>query len=291
MRILSVLLICFAFWQAPCSAQGPTILCDFYAPILMDAQLNNRIAHADVPHGDTYLFMAKAGTNGGEIATNRGIIKFDLSSLPSSLTIDSALISLTYHPTTVNNQHQWTSGSNACVLQRVLESWHSDSVTWNNAPAITTESQVTLPQTATATQNTGDIDVTQIAQKWVSQPDSNFGFLFRLVNEEGYRRQTYASSDDGTIANHPVLRVVYSCGQLGQKDVESQHRVRVVGDIIQVQSNEPISTLRLYDLRGNMVQSTFDSQLNTINLSQGIYIVRSTFENGSELSKKVFVNP
>ena len=182
-------------------------------------------------------------------------------------------------------------GSNACVLQRVLESWHSDSVTWNNAPAITTESQVTLPQTATATQNTGDIDVTQIAQKWVSQPDSNFGFLFRLVNEEGYRRQTYASSDDGTIANHPVLRVVYSCGQLGQKDVESQHRVRVVGDIIQVQSNEPISTLRLYDLRGNMVQSTFDSQLNTINLSQGIYIVRSTFENGSELSKKVFVNP
>jgi hypothetical protein len=272
-------------------AQGPTVYCDLFAPIIMDAQLNNRSAHANVPHGDTDHFMAKAGTNQGEIATNRGIIKFDLSGLPTNAIIDSAFLNLTYRPTSVNNQHEWTSGSNACVLQRVLESWNSNSVTWNNAPAVTSEFQGVIPQTMSSTQNSGAVDVTQIAQKWIAEPDSNFGLLFRLLHEEGYRRQIYASSDDSTAAKHPVLRVVYSCNQLGQKEVESAHRITVLGDQVQIHSFEQVMSLNIYDIAGNLVLSTKNSELSTATLSQGVYVVRTVLANGTELSQKVFVNP
>jgi len=52
-----------------------------------------------------------------------GLIKFDLSSIPTSATIESAINSLHLN-TTVNTKK--------VSFHRVLQDWNEDDVTWNN---------------------------------------------------------------------------------------------------------------------------------------------------------------
>ena len=86
---------------------------------------------------------AMAWTASGSPIVNRGLIRFDLSSIPANATVTQAFLSLYNNPNSSNGnpmgEHSTLSGSNAAWLQKVTTSWNELTVTWNDQPATTTE--------------------------------------------------------------------------------------------------------------------------------------------------------
>lgn len=160
-------------------------------------------------YGGNSELNAIAWTNGGNISNGRGLLEFDLSGLPANINLVSAKLSLYFNPTSVNGQHSTLSGSNEAVIQRIISSWDEYSVTWDNQPASTTQNEVTIPASTTATQNYPDIDITSLIQDIIDNPATGHGLMIRLVTEEAYRSLIFASSDHSDANLHPKLVLTY----------------------------------------------------------------------------------
>jgi len=148
-------------------------------------------------------YRADSWTYGGIPGIRRGLLDFDLSVLPSNVTILKAELSL-YHSTNWNNE-----GDNTCILQRIVTDWDEYTVTWDNQPLTTVYHQVTLPTSTSYQQDYLNIDVTTLVRDMYNNPNHSFGLLIRLITEEPYRRLAFASSDNEEASLHPKLRIVY----------------------------------------------------------------------------------
>ena len=143
------------------------------------------------------------------------LIEFDLSSITSGSTIDSAFFSLYYNPLATDPSHSSLSGSNEAIIQRVIQPWDEQTVTWNTAPTSTTQNQVVLPQSTSPTQNYENIVVTNLIQDIIDNPTAGFGFKLKMQNPNYYRRLVFASSDHPDAFRHPKLVVYYqTCAAL-----------------------------------------------------------------------------
>jgi len=115
----------------------------------------------------------------GGINSNRGLIDFDLSDIPSGSTITSAKLNLyalgpgVITTTDLSNGHV---GQNSSYLRRITSNWNANTATWNNAPSYTTSNQVTLAQSTSASQDYLDIDVAALVQDMIDNPTQSFGF-------------------------------------------------------------------------------------------------------------------
>ena len=150
-----------------------------------------------------------AWTFSGTPGNCRGLIRFDLSSIPVRAKISKAELYL-YHVTDQGNnpQHSQLSGKNAGYLMQVSSSWSADSVTWNNQPSVISENQVVLPASTSEIQDYV-LDVTTMVSNMVKQPANNNGFMIRLQNEDYYRALMFASSNHKNPELHPTLKVYY----------------------------------------------------------------------------------
>lgn len=150
-----------------------------------------------------------AWTFDGTPADCRGLIRFDLSSIPVKAKVTKAELYL-YHITDQGNnpQHSQLSGANDGYLIPVSSPWKADSVTWNNQPSVITENQVAIPASTSATQDYV-IDVTAMVGNMVKEPANNYGFMIRLQNENFYRALMFASSNHKNQQLHPTLKVYY----------------------------------------------------------------------------------
>ena len=155
-------------------------------------------------------FASIAWTNSGNPVLARGLIEFDLSSIPAGATITNAFLSLYSYNSPHNQSHSTLSGSNESVIQRITTSWDENTVTWNNQPNTTTQNQVFLPASASSIQHYLNIDVTKLAQDIVANPTNSYGFMLKLVNEQYYRKMVFASSDNPNSALHPTLKVCFN---------------------------------------------------------------------------------
>jgi len=165
----------------------------------------------DANFGDFPYYKANAWTWNGSFGIERGLFEFDLSAIPDSSEILEAKLSL-YYPWiegSPNQTHSSLSGPNIALIQRVVEDWVEDEVTWNNQPGIETHNQVTLHESTSPTQDYTDINVKDMVQDMVDNPLSNFGFLFRLETEINYRRMSFASSDRTVDSLRPKLVITY----------------------------------------------------------------------------------
>jgi hypothetical protein len=167
----------------------------------------------NINNGGSSEFNALAWTIGGTPVIERGLIDFDLSTIPIGAVIQSATLILYNNPNSTNGfqngQHYHGTGSNQSYLQRVTSAWNENTVTWNTQPAITTINQVILPQDTSAHQDYV-VNATALVQDIVNNPTTSFGFLLRLTQEQQYRCLLFASSDHSNAALHPKLIVVYS---------------------------------------------------------------------------------
>ncbi len=141
----------------------------------------------------------------------RTLFKFNLTDIPQNATVTSAKLLLTYNqaPTHYGSAgHHRDSGSNACYMQRVVQQWNDDSVTWNNQPPVTAADQIILEASTSNFQNYS-VTLTDAINDMVQNPSSNHGFLFRLQTESPIRVLGFSSGNTDTTLR-PVLQVTYS---------------------------------------------------------------------------------
>ena len=139
----------------------------------------------------------------------REVIKFDLSSIPASASIQSATLYLYSYPSPTQNGNLVDANSgtnNTMLIQQVSSNWNSSSINFNLTA--TTANQVIVPST---TQSILDlnVDVTALVSSMVNT-NSNYGFLLKLQNETIYNIRNFVSSYNTThTTKYPKLVVTY----------------------------------------------------------------------------------
>ena len=153
---------------------------------------------------------AAAWTYNGANVGQRGLFKFDLSSIPANATILSAKLSLYSNPTPLNGDlvNANSGPDNSILIQRVVGSWTSSAVKWASQPATTTQGQIVIPHTNSSFLDLIDVDVKNLVQSMVST--ANYGFMIRLQNETFYNSRLFASSFHSNSTKHPKLTIEYS---------------------------------------------------------------------------------
>lgn len=152
----------------------------------------------------------EAWTSGGAPYTVRGLLKFDLSSIPANATIISANLYLYSYPSPTLNGNFTDANfgtANSFTVQRVTANWTPGSITWFNQPAVTATNQVVVPHT---TQSTLDLNLDVKDMLSAMLGTNNNGFLMKLQSETFYNSRIFVSSHNTThTTKRPKLVVVY----------------------------------------------------------------------------------
>lgn len=150
-----------------------------------------------------------AWTSGGTPLTTRGMLKFDLSSIPANATILTAKLTLYSNPTPLlGNFIDANFGTNnSLYLGRLTGNWDPATVTWQTQPAIDFATQISLPHTNLSFLDLVDIDVKSLVSPMVAS--NNYGFLFRLQTEVFYNIRVFCSSRYANASKHPKLVITY----------------------------------------------------------------------------------
>ncbi len=135
--------------------------------------------------------------SGDGASTYRGLVRFNLGSIPLDAVIVSADLTLYADVGTVSKQIQ---------ARRLTGAWAEGSVNWNNQP------QSEAPQASrNVSEEAGAYvwDVSQTVQDWVSGAQANYGFLLRAADESenGYRSFRSREAPQG-IPNVANVRLV-----------------------------------------------------------------------------------
>jgi hypothetical protein len=148
-------------------------------------------------------------TSGGDVVYIRGLLKFDLSSIPANATILTANLSLYSNPTPLNGDlvHANSGTDNSMFIRRVTSDWVPANTNWLNQPSTTTTDQVSIPHTSMAFLDLVDIDVKNLVV--AMQSSGNYGFMISLQNEVTYNLRDFCSSTYSDATKHPKLVVTY----------------------------------------------------------------------------------
>ncbi len=154
---------------------------------------------------------ASSWTYNGIQMGQRGLVKFDMSSIPANAIILSAKLTLYSNPTPLNGDlvHANSGPDNTTLIQRVTSSWTAATVKWVNQPAVTTTNQIVIPHTTQPFLDLVDMDVKTLVQSMVTS-NANYGFLIRLQTENIYNSRIFASSFYSNQSLHPKLVVEYT---------------------------------------------------------------------------------
>lgn len=171
---------------------------------------------------DNFIEQATPTSNNGTATTldvimtggatpRRGLLEFDITSIPSGSTVTSATLSLftSNGLTNVNTS-----------IHRVTQAWTEAGSTWNKYDGITdwtsaggdydatADANATPSSTAAGTQT--DFDIKALVQEWVDGT-ANYGMLVKITTESGNTTgHQFASSDNATAGYRPKLVVNYS---------------------------------------------------------------------------------
>ncbi len=165
---------------------------------------------SSVNYGVHPEYSAVAWTCGGSNCYGRGLLSFDLSSIPSGAVIVDARLNLYANTNPVNGNGVAMQGSNAAFLYRVTSPWSEMNVTWNNQPGYSTTNALFLPMSATSFQNYLNLNVTSLVADMLNNPVTSDGFMLKLLNETPYTTITFASSDYSDPLLWPELIVQYT---------------------------------------------------------------------------------
>lgn len=179
-------------------------------PIVIDPSV--MITGADVTY-DTYAASLAPNTNyylqaylrtgmDDGMGIRRTYLKFDLPGNIAASQITQAYINIEKH-----------SGATPSVrAYRVLHSWSSSTLTWNNKPAYSTSNASGF---ATHTSNNWyKIIVTDTVKQWKNGTYSNYGFVLRDSTENNVNQWNVFYSSDSVSPHKPELHIVYDSGSV-----------------------------------------------------------------------------
>jgi len=153
---------------------------------------------------------ADAWTTGGQQQVLRGLVKFDLSSIPVTAVIKTANLYLYSNPTpgTGNLVDANYGSANSFIIQQVISNWSASGLSWSNQPSTTTANQVVIGATSQSVLDV-NADVTGIIASMVNN-NTNYGFLLKLQSETVYNSRIFVSSHNTTYPDkHPKLVITY----------------------------------------------------------------------------------
>lgn len=242
-------------------------------------------------------FAAHSGTQNSVPFIVRGLIFFDFSSIPSGMKIDSAFLSLYSVDRNYGLfMHRNTGGPNAAWIRRVTSPWSEATVTWNNAPSITTINQVALAPSTSSTQDYVNIDVTNLISD-IHNSTANYGMQLRQQIESNYRSLNFFSSDALDSLKRPKLVVHYSPIATNIKSASLKNTFSIepnpTADFfrIKLQSDKTVS-VTIYNFQGQLVADypkyNSTDEIPTNHLESGIYLV-TVVQNGNSITKKIIV--
>lgn len=152
-----------------------------------------------------YQGFISAG-NHPTFGTVRGLMRFDLPSLPDGAVITSAAITY-YLDMTV-------SGTTKIDLYRVNSDWNETSVTWNTQPV---KNAAPESSASVGTSNSSySFDITKLAQDWYGGAQANFGIEL-LANPEGADRRSFEGGTSSNSAWRPKLTINYTVDPVGDQ--------------------------------------------------------------------------
>jgi len=256
-----------------------------------DAVVWNQMPELNIP--DHQDFVALARTRQGNITIFRSYIEFDLSQLPDNAELTSATMSLYHNPTSpdVGHENDYTS-----VLQRVIEPWEENTVTWNNQPAVTTTNEVIIPATSSLTQDYPNIDVTNLVLDMLENPQSSHGFKLTLVDEVIFRSMKFASSDYSNSDLHPTLELCYLTN-VSNKEISFEQKLvhpNPFNNYFSIDNLEGKFELKISDSQGRVVYAIESEnsgeplQVDQLELlPAGIYFLNVKGASGNFFSKIV----
>lgn len=252
---------------------------------LVDSRRNTQVLN------NSSDYTALSGTNGGVPVIVRSLIEFDLSGIPTGATIDHAKLSLYSYTSSANGAHSKQSGSNACLIQRITESWDESTITWNNQPSSTSHGEIGLDESLSTIQDYTVI-VTDMLQSMIDSPSVSHGFLMKLVNESDYRRLLFASSDNADTSLHPKLEICYTNPSASIHINKTKPLCQVYPNpssgIVKIRVDEQLishSSVEIYNAYGQSVKRIELSQpfleMDLSDLASGLYTLRVVGDNYS----------
>ena len=253
-----------------------------------DAFIESRLNNNN--YGNHIDFPAMSWTNRGTPVDARGLIDFDLSNIPNGATIDSASLSLYSYSSPANGANSTQDGSNRSVLTRITNYWDESTVTWNNQPTTTTQNQVFLPASTNSIQDYLNIDVTNLVQDMIMNPNSSYGFLLKLVTEQYYRKMIFASSDNADSTLHPKLDICYNITTSTTENITNSIEFKLfpnpASNFITIDlssSSHKLVSIDIINSSGQIIKRKADFKSNmSIDISdytRGMYFVKAYFDD------------
>jgi hypothetical protein len=218
-----------------------------------------------------------------------------LDVIPEDTIITKAKLSL-YDPNHQIDNHSTISGSNASVLQRIIQPWEEDLITWKNQPSTTEDNQIILAEITEEHKDLIDINVTQLVQDMVDNSNDGNGFLIKLLTEEHYRGMVFASSDHEDASKHPKLEVCYSTSSINVEPKQTDKDIfdikiypNPTNKIIFIEANELIENIQIFDINEKLVlnknNNSSKKEINTSNLTQAIYFISIKIKDKTIIKK------
>lgn len=239
----------------------------------------------------------------------RGLVAFDLSSLPSGITIDSAKLVMSLSSSTNNTLEihkvtsNWTEGSSSATGGAGVAATANDvtwlhssysTVFWTTAGGdfeTTAAATASISAGATSVSFSGTALTAQVAA-WIANPTTNYGWLLKSNNEttaSGNIEKFYSRESATSDALKPTLLVYYTLTDINGTAQSANADVypSVVSNSFSVRSVSTLKSVEVYDMSGKKV---VESQLTTIDvsgLSKGMYLVKLFTAEGSRSQKIV----
>lgn len=133
---------------------------------------------------------------------NRFLIRFEIKDMPKSALIDSAFINLYSN----GKKHE---GENSFLIQRITFPWADDGVTWSSQPTVVDDNQVMVSAFEESLQNYR-VNITPLIKDLVNNRERNYGFMFRLYEEEPPKKLlSFFSSNAKEKEKRPKLEIYF----------------------------------------------------------------------------------
>lgn len=178
---------------------------------------------------DPYL-AAYAWTHLGAPTINRSFLRFDLDELSAmGCQVTSAKLML-FNPGDAATQFHCGSAStlhpcnsNQLDVRRVDVPWVEDTIVWDNQPTVTsgtsTSDLIIVPDQSDPL-IPYEIDITDMVNLWLTQPNLNNGLRVSLSYENYYTRVFFASSNHSNPNYRPTLVLELNCPNLCSNMIE-----------------------------------------------------------------------
>jgi len=197
---------CFVFMILCCLKIAVQAQVSVTLPIDYDAAIGyHGISNANNNYGDAIQNAAYAISDIAGLNVNRALIHFDLSSLPANAQIISAKLNL--YSTGPLGTLAGSQGNNGALLQRIVQPWDPNTVTWNSQPDSTSINQVVLPKSTSPTQDYLNIDILKLVRD--IQQNANNGLILKLIKEVDGNALLFCSANYADLSKHPTVTIQY----------------------------------------------------------------------------------